>query len=139
MTCRLRVCCFVVVLALVPLASPSFASSSILGWRASSVVLGSAYSAPGAAGRQAPGFGAGQETEEPDVRERRVGGRFPLEKELETDRSWDTWLYVFSALMLLCVGWLCFKPHRVSTGKGGLGLSLFRKKGAAAKPKKGKK
>lgn len=58
-----------------------------------------------------------EEAEEVEVRERSVGKNYPLEKELETDRSDETWLYVLSAIMLLGVGWLCFKPTRVYTGK----------------------
>ena len=77
-----------------------------------------------------------QSEEEVDHRERLVGGGFALEKELETDRSLETWLYVFSALMALCVGWLCFKPTRVYTGKK---KGLKKKKGGAGKGKKPKK
>ncbi len=54
---------------------------------------------------------------EEDVRERTVGRGFAVEAELETDRSIETWMYVFSALMLLCVGWLCFKPTRIAGKK----------------------
>ncbi len=57
------------------------------------------------------------EDEEVEVRERSVGKNYPLEKELQTDRSDEPWLYVLSAIMLLGVGWLCFKPTRVYKGK----------------------
>ncbi|MBN1344785.1 MAG: hypothetical protein JXQ73_18980 [Phycisphaerae bacterium] len=81
----------------------------------------------------------GEDEDQPDVRERTVGGSYPLEKELDTDRSFDTWLYVFSAVMLLCVGWLCFKPTRLYTGKkeGGL-LAKLRKSSDKKTQKKGK-
>ncbi len=61
----------------------------------------------------AEGFDDENAEEEPDVRERVVGKSYLLEQKLETDRSLDTWLYVCSAVIVLCIGWICFKPTRI--------------------------
>ncbi len=85
----------------------------------------------------AGGFGEDDPNEEEvDQRERTVGRNYPLEKELETDRSIETWLYVFSALMLLCIGWLCFKPTRVYAGKSGKKVVPTKGPPKGKKPKK---
>lgn len=132
-------CLVVVLVVLCWSASPAWAVSPSLSWQA--VHTSSTAVVCGAGGessrRPPPRANPTDPGATPDVRERLVGGRFKLQKELETDRSWDTWLYVFSAVMLLCVGWLCFKPYRVYAGKSGGGLTLFRKKGD--KGRKGKK
>lgn len=110
------------------------------GWvRLRVEVASAAYGQPGGRAKRPSGYDPAEATEEPDVRERRVGGRYPLEKELATDRSWDTWLYVFTALMVLCVGWLCFKPHRAPAGKRGGGFSVFRRRADSGKGKKARK
>ncbi len=72
----------------------------------------------------------GERGEQEDRRKRTVGAQFALEEELSTDRTIDTWIYVFSAVMLLCVGWLCFKPTRT-------GLDKSRKSAARTGSKQG--
>jgi len=62
-------------------------------------------------------FAAGRDNEPNGQTKETFTGRYPLEQTMEVDHSVQTWLYVFSALMLLFIGWLCFKPTRVERMK----------------------
>jgi hypothetical protein len=86
------------------------------------------------------GSGAKSGTDAAGVKPK-VERRYALEKEIDVDESIQTWLYVFSAVMLLCIGWLCFKPTRLekmkAKGRGGLSRKVIdaAKKGAKGAPK----
>jgi len=104
----------VVALLLVSVATPAFAARS-----------------GGSRARETRAAGDDENAApEKDERKRTVGGGYAVEAELETDRSIETWMYVFSALMLLCIGWLCFKPTRLR-GKKSAKTLLPKKAGPA--------
>jgi len=65
---------------------------------------------------------------------REVGpvSRYPLEQAMPPDPALQTWLYLFSAVMLLCIGWLCFKPTKVEKSQSRKPI-LSRKMAEAAK------
>ncbi len=50
---------------------------------------------------------------DPNTDQARPASRYPLEAEIAPDQYIQTWLWVFSSIMLLLIGWLCFKPTRV--------------------------